>query len=94
MYFNNNAQGDAAKYAQRLLDVLNRLVKTGNTVLVIERNRDVIRNADWIMDLGPEGGDHGGENVAEGKPANLARVAHSYTGQVLKEAGVGLRGLG
>ena len=74
---------------QRLLDVLNRLVETGNTVLVIEHNLDVIRNADWIMDLGPEVGDHGGEIVAEGKPADLARVAHSYTGQVLKEAGVG-----
>ena len=74
---------------QRLLDVLNRLVEAGNTVLVIEHNLDVIRNADWIMDLGPEGGDHGGEIVAEGKPADLARVAHSYTGQVLKEAGVG-----
>src|SRR5256712_8650800 len=74
---------------QRLLDVLNRLVEAGNTGLVIEHNLDVIRNADWIMDLGPEGGDHGGEIVAEGKPADLARVAHSYTGQVLKEAGVG-----
>ena len=74
---------------QRLLDVLNRLVEAGNTVVVIEHNLDVIRNADWIMDLGPEGGDHGGEIVAEGKPADLARVAHSYTGQVLKEAGVG-----
>src|SRR3989454_485136 len=74
---------------QKLLDVLNRLVEAGNTVLVIEHNLDVIRNADWIMDLGPEGGDHGGEIVAEGKPADLARVAHSYTGQVLKEAGVG-----
>ena len=74
---------------QRLLDVLNRLVEAGNTVLVIEHNLDVIRNADWIMDLGPEGGDHGGEIVAEGKPADLARVAHSYTGQVLKEAGLG-----
>jgi excinuclease ABC subunit A len=74
---------------QRLLDVLNRLVEAGNTVLVIEHNLDVIRNADWIMDLGPEGGDHGGEIVAEGKPGDLARVAHSYTGQVLKEAGVG-----
>jgi len=73
---------------QRLLDVLNRLVETGNTVLVIEHNLDVIRNADWVLDLGPEGGDHGGEIVAEGKPADLARVTHSYTGQVLKEAGV------
>ncbi len=74
---------------QRLLDVLNRLVEAGNTVLVIEHNLDVIRNADWIIDLGPEGGDDGGEIVAEGRPDELARVKRSYTGQVLKEAGVG-----
>ncbi|MGH7235815.1 MAG: excinuclease ABC subunit UvrA [Nitrospiraceae bacterium] len=77
---------------QRLLDVLNRLVEAGNTVVVIEHNLDVVRNADWIIDLGPEGGDHGGEIVAEGKPADLARVAHSYTGQVLREAGLGAMG--
>ena len=74
---------------QRLLDVLNRLVETGNTVLVIEHNLDVIRNADWLIDLGPEGGDRGGEIVAEGSPRDVARVKRSYTGQVLKEAGVG-----
>ena len=73
---------------QRLMDVLNRLVEAGNTVLVIEHNLDVIRNADWIIDLGPEGGDRGGEIVAEGKPSDLARVPQSYTGQVLCEAGV------
>ena len=73
---------------QRLLDVLNRLVETGNTVLVIEHNLDVIRNADWIIDLGPEGGDHGGEIVAEGRPDELAKIRRSYTGQVLSEAGV------
>ncbi len=72
---------------QRLLDVLNRLVETGNTVLVIEHNLDVIRNADWLIDLGPEGGDRGGEIVAEGLPRELAKVKRSYTGQVLKEAG-------
>jgi len=70
---------------QRLLDVLNRLVEAGNTVLVIEHNLDVIRNADWIIDLGPEGGDDGGEIVAEGTPHELARVKRSYTGQVLRE---------
>jgi excinuclease ABC subunit A len=74
---------------QRLLDVLNRLVEAGNTVLVIEHNLDVIKNADWIIDLGPEGGDRGGEIVAEGPPAAVARVARSYTGQVLREAGLG-----
>jgi excinuclease ABC subunit A len=73
---------------QRLLDVLDRLVETGNTVLVIEHNLDVIKNADWIIDLGPEGGDRGGEIVAEGPPAEVAKSKRSYTGQVLKEAGL------
>jgi excinuclease ABC subunit A len=74
---------------QRLLDVLDRLVEAGNTVLVIEHNLDVIRNADWIIDLGPEGGDRGGEIVAEGPPREIAKAKKSYTGQVLKEAGLG-----
>ena len=73
---------------QRLLDVLDRLVEAGNTVVVIEHNLDVIKNADWIIDLGPEGGDRGGEIVAEGPPEDIARSKRSYTGQVLKEAGV------
>ncbi len=72
---------------QRLLDVLDRLVEAGNTVLVIEHNLDVIKNADWIIDLGPEGGDRGGEIVAEGPPNEIAKAKRSYTGQVLKEAG-------
>ncbi|MER3424058.1 MAG: excinuclease ABC subunit A [Nitrospiraceae bacterium] len=73
---------------QRLMDVLNRLVEAGNTVLVIEHNLDVIKNADWIIDLGPEGGERGGEIVAEGRPPDLARITQSYTGQVLREAGL------
>ncbi|MGE0471812.1 MAG: excinuclease ABC subunit UvrA, partial [Nitrospira sp.] len=73
---------------QRLLDVLDRLVEAGNTVLVIEHNLDVIKNADWIIDLGPEGGDRGGEIVAEGPPREIAKSKRSYTGQVLKEAGL------
>jgi excinuclease ABC subunit A len=73
---------------QRLLDVLDRLVEAGNTVLVIEHNLDVIKNADWIIDLGPEGGDRGGEIVAEGPPKDIAKSKRSYTGQVLKEAGL------
>jgi excinuclease ABC subunit A len=73
---------------QRLLDVLNRLVEAGNTIVVIEHNLDVIKNADWLIDLGPEGGDRGGEVVAEGSPCELAKVKRSYTGQVLKEAGL------
>jgi len=73
---------------QRLLDVLDRLVEAGNTVVVIEHNLDVIKNADWIIDLGPEGGDRGGEIVAEGPPKEIAKSKRSYTGQVLKEAGL------
>jgi excinuclease ABC subunit A len=73
---------------QRLLDVLDRLVEAGNTVVVIEHNLDVIKNADWVIDLGPEGGDRGGEIVAEGPPKDIAKSKRSYTGQVLKEAGV------
>jgi excinuclease ABC subunit A len=74
---------------QRLLDVLDRLVEAGNTVVVIEHNLDVIKNADWVIDLGPEGGDRGGEIVAEGPPKEIAKAKRSYTGQVLKVGGVG-----
>jgi len=73
---------------QRLLDVLDRLVEAGNTVVVIEHNLDVIKNADWVIDLGPEGGDRGGEIVAEGSPKEIAKSKRSYTGQVLREAGM------
>jgi excinuclease ABC subunit A len=73
---------------QRLLDVLDRLVEAGNTVLVIEHNLDVIKNADWIIDLGPEGGDRGGEIVAEGPPREVAKSKRSHTGQVLRESGL------
>ena len=70
---------------QRLLDVLNRLVDAGNTVVVIEHNMDVIKCADWIIDLGPEGGDAGGEVIATGSPEEVAQSSHSYTGQFLKK---------
>ena len=73
---------------KKLLAVLHKLVNAGNTLVVVEHNLDVIRNADWIIDLGPEGGDRGGEIVAEGPPREIARSKRSYTGQVLKEAGV------
>ena len=73
-----------------LLDVLHRLVDRGNTVLVIEHNLDVIKTADWIIDLGPEGGTRGGEIVASGSPEHVASVAASYTGQYLKPL-VGVR---
>jgi excinuclease ABC subunit A len=69
---------------QRLLDVLNRLVDAGNTVVVIEHNLDVIKTADWIIDLGPEGGDAGGRLVATGTPEQVAAVDQSYTGQFLR----------
>ncbi|MGQ0568649.1 MAG: excinuclease ABC subunit UvrA [Armatimonadota bacterium] len=69
---------------ERLLGVLHRLVDAGNTIIVIEHNLDVIKTADWIIDLGPEGGEYGGEVVAEGTPEDVARVAGSYTGQVLR----------
>jgi excinuclease ABC subunit A len=68
---------------QRLLDVLNRLADSGNTVVVIEHNMDVIKCADWIIDLGPEGGDAGGEVIATGPPEAVAKLPHSYTGQFL-----------
>lgn len=71
---------------QKLLDVLQRLVDRGNTVLVIEHNLDIIKNADWIIDLGPEGGDKGGNIVAEGTPEEVSQVKSSYTGHYLKGA--------
>ncbi|MCY4491106.1 MAG: excinuclease ABC subunit UvrA [Thaumarchaeota archaeon] len=70
---------------QKLLDVLNRLANLGNTVIVIEHNMDVIRNSDWIIDLGPEGGDEGGEIVATGTPEKMSRAPGSYTGKYLKK---------
>ena len=70
----------------RLLQVLNRLVDAGNTVIVIEHNLDVIKTADWIIDLGPEGGDAGGEIIAEGTPEQIANHPHSFTGQFLQKA--------
>jgi len=70
---------------QRLLDVLHRLTDAGNTVIVIEHNLDVIRTADWIIDLGPEGGEKGGYIVAEGTPEEVALVEESHTGRFLKE---------
>jgi excinuclease ABC subunit A len=70
---------------RKLLGVLQRLVDGGNTVLVIEHNLDVIKSADWIIDLGPEGGEEGGRIVAEGSPEAVATVSESYTGKFLRE---------
>jgi excinuclease ABC subunit A len=68
---------------RKLLEVLHRLTDLGNTVIIIEHNLDVIRNADWILDLGPEGGEEGGRIVAQGTPEQVARMKKSYTGQAL-----------
>src|SRR5450432_850125 len=68
---------------KKLLDVLHRLTDLGNSIIIIEHNLDVIRNADWIIDLGPEGGEEGGRIVAQGTPEQVARVKKSYTGQAL-----------
>jgi excinuclease ABC subunit A len=70
---------------RRLLGVLQRLVDAGNTVIVIEHNLDVVKTADWVIDLGPEGGDEGGRIVAEGTPEQVAAVSDSYTGKFLRE---------
>jgi excinuclease ABC subunit A len=66
-----------------LLGVLHRLRNHGNTVVVIEHNLDVIKTADWLVDLGPEGGDRGGEIIATGTPEQVAAMPHSYTGRFL-----------
>jgi excinuclease ABC subunit A len=70
---------------KKLLGVLQRLVEGGNTVIVIEHNLDVIKTADWVIDLGPEGGSRGGAVVATGTPEELAMADDSYTGQFLKK---------
>ena len=68
---------------RKLLDVLHTLVEQGNTIIVIEHNLEVIKTADWIIDMGPEGGDRGGEIIASGTPENLIKSKASYTGQYL-----------
>ena len=69
---------------EKLLETLQRLVDAGNTMIVIEHNLDVIKQADWIVDLGPEGGEAGGEIVAVGTPEEVAEVEESFTGQFLR----------
>ena len=69
---------------KKLIDVLNNLVDKGNTVVVIEHNPDVIKSADHIIDLGPEGGDLGGQVVASGTPEEVANNSESFTGEILK----------
>ncbi|MBT8334444.1 MAG: hypothetical protein KJP19_08410, partial [Deltaproteobacteria bacterium] len=70
---------------KHLLAVLTRLVDQGNSVVVIEHNLDVIKTADWVIDIGPEGGDAGGEVIASGTPESISSVKHSYTGMFLKQ---------
>ncbi|MDR0736781.1 MAG: hypothetical protein LBF51_08160, partial [Zoogloeaceae bacterium] len=69
---------------EMLLSVLHRLVEHGNTVAVIEHNLDVIKTADWVIDLGPEGGDGGGRIIAAGTPEEVAKMKGSYTGKFLR----------
>ncbi len=77
---------------RKLLEVLHRLTDLGNSVIIIEHNLDVIRNADWVIDLGPEGGEDGGRIVGEGRPAKIAATPGSYTGQFLKRYYVSTNG--
>jgi excinuclease ABC subunit A len=70
---------------KKLLEVLQILVSQGNTVIVIEHNLDVIKTADWIIDLGPEGGDGGGKIVGSGTPESIIKIKQSYTGKYLKK---------
>jgi excinuclease ABC subunit A len=69
----------------KLLEVIHRLTDLGNSVIIIEHNMDVVRNADWIIDLGPEGGDEGGQIVAQGTPNQVSKIKKSHTGQALAE---------
>ncbi len=69
---------------ERLLNVFQRLVDAGNTIVVIEHNLEVIKSADWLIDLGPEGGDAGGHVIAQGTPEEVAENEQSYTGHFLK----------
>jgi excinuclease ABC subunit A len=70
---------------KKLLAMLQKLVDNGNTVVVVEHDLDVIKTADWIIDLGPEGGAAGGQIVAEGRPKQVAKIAGSHTGQFLSQ---------
>ncbi|MFN0023434.1 MAG: excinuclease ABC subunit UvrA [Parvularculaceae bacterium] len=79
---------------RRLMEVIQELASTGNTVVIIEHNLDVIKQADWILDLGPEGGDGGGEIIASGTPEDVAKVGASYTGKFLKGVLGRRKGLG
>ena len=89
--FKEYAHGKTANEAliglfnKKLIDVLNRLVENGDSVIIIEHNLDIIKVADYIIDIGPEGGDEGGTIVATGTPEEIVKVKESYTGQFLKK---------
>ncbi len=83
MCWMSRRRGCILRIFNNLLNVLNRLADLGNTVLVIEHNLDVIKCADWIIDMGPEGGEGGGRVVAAGTPEEVAQVRGSYTGEYL-----------
>ena len=70
---------------RKLIDVLQRLVDLGNSVVVIEHNLDVIKSADWILDLGPDGGEYGGRIIAEGTPEQIMKSRKSFTGEALRK---------
>ena len=75
-----------AEDVKKLLDVINKLVLSGHTVLVVEHNMDVIKSADYVIDLGPEGGDKGGHIVVQGTPEEVAECKKSHTGKYLKKS--------
>ncbi|MEP1891420.1 MAG: hypothetical protein ABJJ14_07120, partial [Cyclobacteriaceae bacterium] len=70
---------------KKLLDAINALVNAGNSVLIIEHNMEVVKNADWIIDMGPEGGEHGGNVCFAGLPEDMIKLADNYTASYLKE---------
>jgi excinuclease ABC subunit A len=70
---------------KQLLEVMETLVDAGNSMVIIEHNLDVIKSADWVIDMGPEGGQNGGRVIAEGTPVEVSKVEGSYTGEYLKE---------
>ena len=83
--FDEPTHGLHFKDTEKLVGVMNKLVDTGNTVIVVEHNLDVIAQADWIIDMGPEGGKEGGKIVFEGSPAKILACKESYTGQFLQK---------
>jgi excinuclease ABC subunit A len=82
----NETTGLHVEDIKKFLGILRKLVNSGNTVVVVEHNLDVIKSADWVIDLGPEGGEAGGYIVAEGRPEQVAKVAGSHTGRFLAGA--------